>query len=152
MRFEVIPTEPGGTTPMVWPSGTAWASAPIPIVLLAPERFSTSTGCPRPCDMPSAMNLTSTSAFPPGGNGTMMRIGRLGNVCASTDIEPQKTARPVKMRLRQKGDMNIFSPGKNPSIKRSAWFGRDEPHGHSPYPDGRNHRLPAVSRNLDLDQ
>ena len=35
-----------GTTSSVWPSGAALATASVPIIVLAPERFSTMTGWP----------------------------------------------------------------------------------------------------------
>ena len=65
-------------TRMVWPSGTAWAAIAVPSVLPAPGRLST-----RPCWPNESWNICATkraamSLPPPGANGTMMRIGRVG--------------------------------------------------------------------------
>ncbi|MNX67767.1 hypothetical protein D3C86_989130 [compost metagenome] len=48
----------------------------------APGLFSTITGWPKVSDIFWPRILASTSLDPPGGSGTMIRIGLFGNVCA----------------------------------------------------------------------
>ena len=65
-------------TPNVYPSGRDFATASVPITVPAPGLFSTTTGC-----FHLALSFCPTaraiaSAEPPGGNGTMMRTGRVG--------------------------------------------------------------------------
>ena len=50
-------------------------SAMIP---LPPGLFSTTIDWPRICDMAAAIVRALLSAPPPGAEGTMMRIGRVG--------------------------------------------------------------------------
>src|SRR5215203_5054385 len=49
----------------------------------APGRFSTITGWPKSSLIFCATMRVRMSVGPPAGNGTMMRIGRLGKFCAS---------------------------------------------------------------------
>jgi predicted carbohydrate-binding protein with CBM5 and CBM33 domain len=50
----------------------------------APARFSTTTGWPSEADSFSATRRATTSVEPPAGNGTTIRTGRDGKVCAAT--------------------------------------------------------------------
>jgi hypothetical protein len=54
------------------------------MMVLAPGRFSTTTGCPQSSLIFWAMTLATMSLGPPAGKGTMMRIVRLGNAEASS--------------------------------------------------------------------
>ena len=69
---------PLGTTSSVWPSGGAFAADAAPMVPLAPPRLSTMTGCPHASLSFCAIARDRMSVPPPGGNGTMMRIGAVG--------------------------------------------------------------------------
>ena len=66
---------PGAPSSSVYPSGGDLATSVVPIRPPAPGRFSTITGCPRTCVSPGAMARAVMSMFPPGANGTTMRIG-----------------------------------------------------------------------------
>ena len=61
------------------PSGADFATICAPIAVLAPARFSITTGWPQCSLMRWPTKRAMRSVGPPGGNGTMMRIGRLGN-------------------------------------------------------------------------
>jgi hypothetical protein len=50
-------------------------TASMPMVLLAPGRFSTTTGCPHFCRSFSAVMRAMVSTLPPGGTGRMNLIG-----------------------------------------------------------------------------
>ncbi|CFN80297.1 Uncharacterised protein [Bordetella pertussis] len=56
----------------------ARAASPMPILLPAPARFSTTMGCLRSAPSFSASARAKMSVAWPGGNGTSMRIGRSG--------------------------------------------------------------------------
>ena len=66
------------TTPMVYPSGLAWAIAAVPIEPLLPALFATTTGCPSATESWSVKVRPMMSAELPTVNGTMTRIARLG--------------------------------------------------------------------------
>jgi hypothetical protein len=51
---------------------------------LAPPTFSTMTGWPSVSPMDAAMMRPNVSVGPPGGNGTIMAIGRVGKSCAAS--------------------------------------------------------------------
>ena len=67
----------------VRPSGADFATICAPIAVLAPARFSITTGWPQCSLMRWPTKRAMMSVGPPGGNGTMMRIGRLGKFAAS---------------------------------------------------------------------
>src|SRR5882762_11562619 len=75
-------TKLGNTTSSVWPSAGERATTSVPMMVLPPGRFSTTTVCPRPFAMCTARMRLVMSAVPPGGNGTTMRSDFEGNVCA----------------------------------------------------------------------
>ena len=62
----------------VWPSGAAFAAASEPIEPPAPGRLSISTDCARPSESFCARARARISVEPPGGKGTIRRIGREG--------------------------------------------------------------------------
>ena len=66
------------TVPVANVSPGAVATACAPITVLAPTRFSIVTGCFQSSVSFWPMMRASTSDGPPAGNGTTMRIGRLG--------------------------------------------------------------------------
>ena len=59
----------------VKPSGADFATICAPIAVLAPARFSITTGWPQRSLMRWPTKRAMMSVGPPGGNGTMMRIG-----------------------------------------------------------------------------
>ncbi len=73
-----------GVNSSVCPSGAAFATNELPIVPLAPVRFSTTTCWPMRGVSFSANTRASASVSPPGGNDTMIVTGLLGQACAST--------------------------------------------------------------------
>jgi len=56
----------------VWPSGGALATACIAMIVAAPGRFSTITGCPSGGERPAAIARASRSPGPPGAKGEMI--------------------------------------------------------------------------------
>src|SRR5882672_3223627 len=75
-------TKLGNTTSSVWPSAGERATSSVPMMVLPPGRFSTTTVWPRPFAMCIASTRLVMSAVPPGGNGTTMRSDFEGKVCA----------------------------------------------------------------------
>src|SRR6267378_5739293 len=75
-------TKLGNTTSSVWPSVGERATSSVPMMVLPPGRFSTTTVWPRPFAMCIASTRLVMSAVPPGGNGTTMRRDFEGKVCA----------------------------------------------------------------------
>ena len=64
----------------VKPSGADFATICAPIAVLAPARFSITTGWPQCSLMRWPTKRAMMSVGPPGGNGTMMRIGAVGKI------------------------------------------------------------------------
>ena len=73
-----ITSEDSVETRSVWPSGSDFATMPVPIRPAAPARFSTITDWPSRLCICGWISRDTISAPPPGANGTMMRTGRLG--------------------------------------------------------------------------
>src|SRR4029077_820122 len=67
----------------VWPSGSDFAATSVPIVPLAPARFSTTTPCPQASCSFAPTTLATMSVPPPGGNATMIFTGLVGNASAA---------------------------------------------------------------------
>src|SRR5258706_6858385 len=93
----------------VWPSGSDFATASVPRLPLAPGRASTSTGWPRPAASFSFSVRAIRSTMPPAGNGTMMRSGLEGNVCA---LEPaanriKQTAKAIPFTLAEPAHVRV---------------------------------------------
>ena len=63
---------------IVYPSGAAAAASSAPICPPAPPRLSTTTCWPMSCESGWLMERARRSLPPPGGNGTIIRIGRVG--------------------------------------------------------------------------
>lgn len=63
---------------MVWPSGSALATAAAPIMPVAPGRFSTMMGWPSEAASFSPISRVIASTLPPAASGTTMRIGLVG--------------------------------------------------------------------------
>src|SRR5262245_21693382 len=59
-------------TPSVCPSGAALATAAVPVLPLAPARFSTTNGLAVRCCSPSATMRARLSGVEPAANGTTM--------------------------------------------------------------------------------
>jgi hypothetical protein len=67
------------------------------MVLPAPGRFSTTTGCLRRIDSSAATTRAVTSPPPPGGKGTTSLMGREGQVdCASAGNKAAPSMAPAK--------------------------------------------------------
>jgi hypothetical protein len=93
----------------VWPSGSARAAVALPSIPPAPDRLSTTTDLPRIRSSAAATGRAARSACPPGGNGTMMAMLRVGcQVCAlarpanppriGTASAPSRNLRRSKLR------------------------------------------------------
>src|SRR5262245_36628731 len=67
---------------MVWPSGAALTAASAPIMPAAPGRFSTTTGWPSCALRLGASARPTLSRSPPGGKGTIIFSGLVGNSAA----------------------------------------------------------------------
>ena len=65
-------------TPSVWPSGTAFATAAVPVLPLAPGRFSTTNGWPSLACRRSATMRATLSGVEPAVNGTTTVTLRAG--------------------------------------------------------------------------
>src|SRR5262245_63919417 len=79
----------------VWPSGRALAASSAEMLPLEPGRLSTTTFWPRrsPRGAPTVRAITSVA--PPGGNDTMIRIGRFGKDCALATLAVEHSATAV---------------------------------------------------------
>ena len=76
-----------GDQPDRVPVRTACATVPVPTMVLPPARLSTITGCRNDCESWSATARATTSVPPPAGYGTIHRIGRSGEACASAPVQ-----------------------------------------------------------------
>src|SRR3712207_2369872 len=76
------PSEP---TSSVWPSGSDFATTSAPRLPPAPGRLSTTKGWPNTVVSRAASGRATESAKPPGGNGTTMRTGRVGQAGRSEE-------------------------------------------------------------------
>src|SRR6185436_15012028 len=70
------------TNSQVLPSGGDLANTAVPAAPDAPGLFSMMMLAPSRCCSPVCTSRASASVEPPGGNGTMKRIGPLGQFCA----------------------------------------------------------------------
>src|SRR2546425_1520090 len=86
------------TTPSVWPSGGDFATRSVPTTVPAPGRFSTITGWPQTSCILPATRRPMMSVAPPGGKGTTMRTGLVGN--ALTVPTNNKRTRSLSIDLR----------------------------------------------------
>ena len=78
----VIASAPTSHSNRVWPSGADLATWSAPGLPLAPGLFSTMTVCFRASGRGWLMTRAMMSDEPPGGYGTMILIGLLGQACA----------------------------------------------------------------------
>src|SRR5688572_18794794 len=86
----------------VCPSGAALATCTAPMTVSAPGRFSTTTGWPQSSFIFCAITRDRMSVGPPAGNGTTMRMVRLGYVCACAGrIDPSAAAPIPAITLRR---------------------------------------------------
>jgi hypothetical protein len=70
-------------TPRAWPSAAALATAAVPVLPLAPGRFSTTNGCPSLACRRSATMRVSTSGVDPALKGTNTVTPRWGHAWAA---------------------------------------------------------------------
>jgi len=88
------------------------ATASVPLMLEAPGRFSTVTGWPSASCTLRAVSRAVMSMAPPGGAGTMMRMGLAGKAWA-----PARPAHSARTKMNSQDDatprvrsMRILSP------------------------------------------
>src|SRR5437763_17161008 len=98
---------------IVWPSGGALATYPLPMTVPAPGFVSTSTGWPQRAASFSETRRASTSAEPPGANGTMKCTGLLGKAwaCAASGTRAAQNAAAMQVRIaeRMRFGMSVVS-------------------------------------------
>src|SRR4051812_621732 len=70
---------------MVWPSGSALATTPAPMVPPAPGRFSITNDCPNCSERRCATVRAMMSVALPAVNGTMTETRLLGQDCADAE-------------------------------------------------------------------
>src|SRR5262249_35565797 len=87
-------------TVIVYPSGAARATRPVPMLPVAPPTFSMMMVWPSAVRMPSAIRRPTTSVSPPGGNGTIIVIGRHGYACAKAKRDATGSAAAPAARCR----------------------------------------------------
>src|SRR6185503_10949286 len=76
----------------------------------APGRLSITTGCPHFSVSLGPISRARMSEVPPGGNGTTMRIGLAGKLCAGAGCANAKTASAAAFNARARaGFMTVFS-------------------------------------------
>ena len=80
------------------------------MVPAAPGRFSTTTGCPSAWTRRSATLRAVTSFAPPGGKGTIQRIGFDGQVCAMAHAAHVKASSSVQPILKAATRMGVLVP------------------------------------------
>jgi hypothetical protein len=68
----------GLTMSSVWPSGAAFTTASVAILVPAPGRFSTTNCWPSRSESHCPMIRATMSVAPPAAKPTMMRTGRAG--------------------------------------------------------------------------
>src|SRR5262245_15305306 len=88
------------TTPSVWPSAGDLATKSVPTTVPAPGRFSTSTGWPQTSCIFPATRRPMMSVAPPGGNGTTIRTGLVGNAHAFPPKQINATRKNLSIDLR----------------------------------------------------
>src|SRR5262249_30965491 len=122
MRSMVCATEM--ITPMVWPSGAARLRSFIPSAPEAPAWFSTTTGWCRLSLNFWPISRALMSPAPPGGLGTMMRIGREGKSCAEA-ARGSRTETSSNSRgqcLNMPRSLLLSSPRTRGPIFQSRWL------------------------------
>src|SRR5258708_25346764 len=115
------------------------------MAVLAPGRFSITTGCPQSWLMRCPITRARMSVGPPAGNGTMMRMGRLGNALAASAASSAPAgagSRPSSARTmkadRRFGHMAFSRPGRVGISGRH--FNQSRPWAKMPPPLGFNRR------------
>src|SRR4051812_18353639 len=73
-------------------SGGALATASVAVMPLAPGRLSTMTGWPNAFSRLGWIRRATVSLSPPGANGTTMRTGWSGQVCARACVAAARLA------------------------------------------------------------
>src|SRR5262245_1892209 len=121
----------------VWPSGSAFAAAAVPIMVPAPGRVSTITGWPHCSVSFCPMTRARMSVDPPGANGTIILIGLSGYLSAADwasappvakapaikSAAPVMPARPVAKRFLNFPSSGLDRRGDNPrhrDLRRAA--------------------------------
>src|SRR5688500_8125645 len=87
-----------GAISSVWPSGGVLAAISAPILPPAPGRLSTTACWPHASVSFWPTMRESRSAAPPGGKGTMIRMGRTGYACpelVEVDCAAAQNAQPL---------------------------------------------------------
>src|SRR5215475_6697328 len=105
----------------MWPSGGALATASVPTMPLAAGRLSTITDWPSARSRCGSIRRATVSLSPPGGNGTTMRTGRSGQVCATPGADPS---------------MSISAPARAPHLlarRRDPMLDTTQPQRYNVY-------------------
>jgi hypothetical protein len=98
------------TSRMVWPSGSAFATAPVPIWVAPPPRFSMVKAWPRRLPTSSDMVRAMMSEVPPAAYGMMTRIGWVGFHCAEAGWgSAAESAKAASARLDTRSASDVDS-------------------------------------------
>src|SRR5690242_9100455 len=102
--WRVMASAPTGPMPMVYPSGSLFATASMPMVSAPPGRLSTTTGWPSCFAIPGETSRATLSVALPAACGTTKRTGRSGyrsGDCAAAMLAAQpRTSSQLRLQLR----------------------------------------------------
>src|SRR6185436_13538077 len=113
----------------VWPSASAFAATSVPIVPLAPARFSTTTPCPHASWSFAPTTRATMSVPPPGGNATMIFTGLVGNASAAFTQRTRSRERHLMALLRLNADVaRHLAPLRELGGDEAAELGRRHAH------------------------
>src|SRR5262249_46287687 len=83
-----------------------------PMMMLAPGRFSITTGCPQSWLMVWPIRRATMSLGPPAGKGTIIRVGRLGKLAdGASAASPHDAGIATLAASRKRPARTIAPPG-----------------------------------------
>src|SRR5688500_11435018 len=78
------------------------------MMAFAPPRLSTTSGWPSTLSISFAMALALASVAPPGGNGTIRRIGRVGHACCAAASAAITAAEAASAAIAHRNEYRAF--------------------------------------------
>jgi hypothetical protein len=138
----LITSAPALTMPTVVPSGADFATMSVPSTPPWPGRLSTTTVWPVISDMRCPTTRAMMSLGPPGGNGTISRIGFLGRSSAAAKVGNSSSDKSASfaivfiMCLPFSGSLAAYPQGEEATERPSP---DDAPHRRE------NHEGPALA-------
>ena len=118
----LITSGPTMLTPSVCPSGAALATAAVPVLPLAPARFSTIKGCFSLSCRPSATMRARLSGVEPALKGTMMVTWPDGHSCAWTCVDRHQSPAATRLAMKRRIELLPFVSSQR-RIMRNARVG-----------------------------